>query len=137
MSSLYLKWKVIYKLLRYILQELVAQSNLMKVSLRAPDPLLSILKNVEAWEHDASSLLEHADSLFNVDTIIDDGLTIRIKESLSRIDCAAQTGISFGFDFHVLPKLQNVSSLLHWSLKVLSCSSAPLLKVFTLICCTC
>lgn len=99
--------------------------------------LLRILKNVEAWEHGAASLLEHADSLYNVDTIIDDRLTASIKDSLSRIDCAAQAGISLGFELYALSKLQNVSSILHWSLEVLYCSSAPFLKVFTSIFSTC
>lgn len=110
------------------LKELVTQSKCMKVSLRAPDMLLRILKNVEAWEHGAASLLEHADSLYNVDTIIDDRLTFSIKDSLSRIDCAVQAGISLGFELCALSKLQNVSSILHWSLEVLYCSSAPFLK---------
>lgn len=113
------------------LKELLAQSKILKVSLKAPEMLLTILKNVESWEQEASNLLDQVDSLFfmkNVD-IIDNGLIARIEVFLSRIDSATQSGISLGFEFSHLPRLQNASSILQWSLKVLFfCSRVPSIK---------
>lgn len=115
------------------MQDLVAESKLLKVSLKELAKLQSLLRDCEAWENDALSLLESAECLFNMQDIgieITNGLSIKIDGVLDRINIATTAGLSLGFDFVEIPKLQNAYSTLQWCLKALSfCSSTPFLEV--------
>ncbi|XP_042483738.1 uncharacterized protein LOC122064092 isoform X4 [Macadamia integrifolia] len=115
-----------------ILKELVAESKLLRVSLKEPEMLQRILEHCEAWEHDVHSLLDCVESVFNMQAIdieIMNGLTERIEGLVANIKRATTAGLSFGIDFDEIPKLQNAASALEWCLKVLSyCSSAPSLE---------
>ncbi|XP_043709984.1 lysine-specific demethylase 5A isoform X3 [Telopea speciosissima] len=115
-----------------ILKELVAESKLLRVSLKEPEMLQRLLEQCEAWENDVHSLLDCAESMFNMQAIdieIMNGLTARIEGLVASIKIATTAGLSFGFDFDEIPKLQNAVSALEWCLKVLSyCSCAPSLE---------
>ncbi|XP_077241841.1 transcription factor jumonji (jmjC) domain-containing protein [Tasmannia lanceolata] len=114
-----------------VLKDLVIQSTLLKVYLKAPEMLKSILNNVEAWERDACYLLEVADSLFNMTDIVisvDNGFTVRLEELLSSVKSVTEAGLALGFEFYEMQKLKNASLTLEWSLKALSTYSAPSFK---------
>ncbi|KAJ4954062.1 hypothetical protein NE237_030894 [Protea cynaroides] len=115
-----------------ILKELVAESKLLRVSLKEPEMLQRLLERCEAWEHDVHSFLDCGKSMFNMKDIgieIMNGLTERIEGLVTSIKIVTTAGLSLGFDFDEIPQLQNTASSLEWCLKVLSyCSCSPLLE---------
>lgn len=117
----------------HTLQELVSQSKLLKISLEERTMIHSVLKNCLEWEHDSCSLLEEVDCLFNtnnIDNALINGLIPKIEHLVTMIEAILETGLSLGFDFDEIPKLQNARSILQWCSKALSfCSVAPALPV--------
>ncbi|KAL5994353.1 hypothetical protein ACLOJK_024402 [Asimina triloba] len=115
-----------------VFQELLTQSKHLRVSLKAPEMLQNIMKKVEEWVVDSRSLLEHSDSLSNIHDIslhIANGFSTKIEALINEVDDTIQSGLSLGFDFSEIPKLQNASRMLKWSLKALSfCSISPTIK---------
>lgn len=113
------------------LKELVSQSKLLKISLEERTMIHSVLKNCLEWEHDSCSLLEEVDCLFNtnnIDNALINGLIPKIEHLVTMIESILETGLSLGFDFDEIPKLQNARSILQWCNKALSfCSVAPAL----------
>lgn len=120
----------------YILQELVSESKLLKISLEEKRTLETMLENCFRWEHEACSLLQHADYLFdfrNVDDGMRDSLTSKIEGLLLSLDAMIKDGLSLGFDFSETKKLQNAHSALQWCIKVLQFSSiSPSVEVSSL-----
>ena len=83
----------------------------------------SVLKNCLEWEHDACSLLEDVDCLFNMNNTgnaLINSLIPKIECVVSMIESVLETGLSLGFDFDEIPKLQNACSALQWCNKALS-----------------
>lgn len=117
-----------------MVQEVIAQSEHLKVSLEEPEVLRSILKSCESWENEAHDLLASAESLFDLrdlDNSVSKGLGDRIAELLDRFDKSIKVGLSLGFDFSEISKAQNASLKLRWCLKVITfCSRSPSLEVF-------
>ncbi|XP_010255404.1 PREDICTED: lysine-specific demethylase 5B isoform X2 [Nelumbo nucifera] len=114
------------------LKDLVAQSKFLKVDLQEPAMLLNLLNDCEAWQNDACTLLECTTALYstqNIDIGVVNDLTVKIEKLLTGIKSATTAGLSLGFDFYEIPKLQNTSCILQWCLKAFSfCSGAPLLE---------
>lgn len=113
-----------------ILKDVIAQSKLLKVSLEEPEMLRSILKKCESWENEAHDLLASAESLFDLDDLLNNsvskGLRDRIAELLDRFENSKKVGLSLGFDFSEISKVQNVSLKLRWCLNVATfCSRCP------------
>ncbi|KAK1265891.1 putative lysine-specific demethylase JMJ14 [Acorus gramineus] len=113
------------------LKELIIESKLLKVSLKAPETLGCILNDVEEWQHNARSLLADFESLFDLDNSIsriDDGLSSVIEQLLCKIASCRQSGLCLGFDLDEMQQLQDASSQMQWILKAISfCSRVPLL----------
>ncbi|XP_056174219.1 lysine-specific demethylase JMJ17 isoform X3 [Syzygium oleosum] len=108
------------------LKELVSESKLLKISLEEKRTLETMLENCFRWEHEACSLLQHADYLFdfrNVDDGKRDSLTSKIEGLLLSLDATIKDGLSLGFDFSETKKLQNAHSALQWCIKVLQFSA--------------
>lgn len=55
---------------------------------------------------------------------IDDGLAKKIQDLIISLDAVLTAGLSFGYDFCEIPKLQNAQSFLSWCQNVLSISSS-------------
>lgn len=111
------------------LQELITQSQHLKVALDGPEKLKSILNVVNRWVNDTSSLLEQSKALLYVhrsDIITDSLFTVKVEELLSKINSAIETGVSLGLELNELPKLHQTHSMLQWTLRALSfCSRIP------------
>jgi histone demethylase JARID1 len=120
----------------YILQELVSQSKLLKISLDERRVLESILKNCEEWEHDACSLLQDIGCIFdicNIGDVIGSSLISKMEFMVSKVESITKRGLCLGFDLHEIPELQDACSTLQWCKKALSfCSSAPAFEVILL-----
>lgn len=105
--------------------------------------LEKVLKNCEEWQYHASSLLQDAGCLLNIDDIGDclsNGLLSKIEQLVTSMESITNDGLSLGFDFHEIPKLQNACSMLRWCNKALTFFSAiPAFEVticFSIICLT-
>ncbi|KAK1289188.1 putative lysine-specific demethylase JMJ14 [Acorus calamus] len=113
------------------LKELIIESKLLKVSLKAPETLGCILNDVEEWQHNARSLLIDFESLFDLDNSIsriDDGLSSVIEQLLCKIASCRKSGLCLRFDLDEMQQLQDASSQMQWILKAMSfCSRVPLL----------
>ncbi|KAL2348037.1 hypothetical protein Fmac_002037 [Flemingia macrophylla] len=114
------------------LQILVSQSKHLKVSLEERGTLEVILKNCRIWEHEACSLLDDAQCLFELDDFLDEinsGLICKVEDLIARIQSAITSGVSFGFDFNEILKLQACCSTLQWCKRALSfCNCSPSLE---------
>ncbi|KAJ4712113.1 Transcription factor jumonji (JmjC) domain protein [Melia azedarach] len=109
------------------LQDLVSQSRFLKISLEEQRMLEKVLKNCEEWQYHASSLLQDAGCLLNIDDIGDclsNGLLSKIEQLVTSMESITNDGLSLGFDFHEIPKLQNACSMLRWCNKALTFFSA-------------
>ena len=119
-----------------ILQDLVSQSKLLKVSLKERSMLETVLRDCDEWKNDASSLLQETAQLFDVADICDGSvgiITSRTDCLVARIESVIKKGFSFGFDLDEIPKLKDACSALHWCKNALSfCSGAPSFKVTNL-----
>ncbi|KAA8522400.1 hypothetical protein F0562_013239 [Nyssa sinensis] len=114
------------------LKELVSESKCLKVSMEERTLLQTVLKNCTEWEHNAHSLLYDAECLLNIDNIGDEitcGLILKIECQVVKVESIMKVGLSLGFDFGEIPKLQDACSTLQWCSKALSfCSIAPSLE---------
>ncbi|XP_008437262.1 lysine-specific demethylase JMJ17 isoform X3 [Cucumis melo] len=111
------------------LKELVSQSKFHKVALEESRVLAAVLRKCEDWKDGANSLLQEIDNLWNVDDI-GDGLSncliLKIKQLVDRINAIITAGISLGYDFCEISRLQSACSTLMWCNKVLSlCDAIP------------
>lgn len=116
-----------------MLQELVSQSKLLKVSLKERRLLETVLRNCEEWEHGACSLLQDIWCLLNMtqngDGVIS-GVISEIEHLVTRIESTKNTGLSLGFDLNEIPKLEDACNTLQWCRKALFfCSVLPPYKV--------
>ncbi|KAK3434357.1 hypothetical protein EUGRSUZ_D01851 [Eucalyptus grandis] len=108
------------------LKELVSESKLLKVSLEEKITLETMLENCFRWKQEACSLLQNAECLYDsriVDDGLQDGLTSQIEGLLLSLDAMIKDGLSLGFDFSEIQKLQNAHSALQWCIKVLQFGS--------------
>lgn len=117
----------------HTLQELVSQSELLKISLEERTKIHSVLKNCTEWAHDTCSLLEDVGCLFNMHNLrnasIND-LIPKIGFLITKTESILGTGSSLGFDFEEIPKLQTACSTLQWCNEALSfCTATPTLQV--------
>ncbi|KAJ9173612.1 hypothetical protein P3X46_016729 [Hevea brasiliensis] len=111
------------------LKDLVLQSKLLKITLDERRMLEIILKNCEEWKQVACNALQDAGCILST-SYVGDGknsdLTMRIGLSVTRIESITKAGLSLGFDFLEIPKLQNACSMLQWCNRALSlCYAAP------------
>lgn len=111
------------------LKELVSQSKLHKVTLQESRVLAEVLRKCENWKDGANFLLQDIDNLLNADDI-GDGLSNclipKIEQLVDRIDTIITAGISLGYDFREISRLQSACSTLMWCNKVLSlCHGIP------------
>ncbi|ESW30492.1 hypothetical protein PHAVU_002G157500 [Phaseolus vulgaris] len=108
------------------LQMLVSQSKHLKVSFKERGMLELVLKNCRTWEHEACSVLNDAQCLFELENSlheIDSGLMCKVEDLIVRIQSTTESGISLGFDFNEISKLQASSSTLQWCKRALSFSN--------------
>lgn len=116
-----------------VLQDLVLQSKLLKISLGERAMLETVLEKCEEWKNDACSFLEVAEGIFNMNDIcnrIVNDITSKIEQLFTPIEFIIAAGIALQVDFVEIPKLQNACSRLRWCFKALSfCSIAPSLEV--------
>ncbi|XP_039134068.1 uncharacterized protein LOC120271455 isoform X1 [Dioscorea cayenensis subsp. rotundata] len=113
------------------LQELVIQSKALKVLLDAPEKLQEILKDIYNWKHNSCSLLEDLWSLLYMHDVYikTNDYLVTIEDLLGKIVSATKVGLSLGYEFEEITKLEHASLTLQWSLKALSfCSRVPSLK---------
>ncbi|KAF7810274.1 lysine-specific demethylase rbr-2 [Senna tora] len=114
------------------LQMLVSQSKLLRVSLKETRMLEIVLKNCNEWESDASSLLQDAQGVFELDDVvhgISSGLMSKVEGLIARVQSTTTSGLSLGFDFDKIPKLKATCSTLQWCKKILSfCNLSPSLE---------
>jgi len=112
---------------------LVSQSKHLKVSFKERGMLELVLKNCRTWEHEACSVLNDAQCLFELENSlheIDSGLMCKVEDLIVRIQSTTESGISLGFDFNEISKLQASSSTLQWCKRALSFSNcSPSLEV--------
>lgn len=91
------------------------------------------MKNCEEWQQIACSALHDAECIFCTSYIGDgksNGLVGKIELVVSRMESINKAGLSLGFDFAEIPKLQNACLMLLWGSRVLSfCSHAPSVEV--------
>ena len=100
--------------------------------------LAAVLRKCEDWKDGANSLLQEIDNLWNVDDI-GDGLSncliLKIKQLVDRINAIITAGISLGYDFSEISRLQSACSTLMWCNKVLSlCDAIPSYQVDLKVC---
>lgn len=92
-----------------------------------------ILNNCKKWELEAHSLLDDAQRLFELDNTvhgISSGLLFKVEDLIARILSAIASGLSLGFDFSDISKLQASCSTLQWCKRALCfCNQSPSLKV--------
>ncbi|KAK4422610.1 Lysine-specific demethylase 5A [Sesamum alatum] len=109
-----------------VLKELVLESKDLKVYFEECSLLEKLLKRGVEWEQEASSLLQNAEHLWNID-IIGEGITSclipRLECQVLSMETAVKAGISLGLDFNMIPKLQDACSTLKWCIKALSFST--------------
>lgn len=130
-------WTLIFDVLS-ILQELVSQSKFLKVTLEECRMLAMVLRNCEEWKHEANSLLQDIDHLFNASDIGDglsNCLVSKIEQLVDRINTIITAGFSLGYDFCEITRLQSARSTLIWCNKVLSlCHTIPSYQVELKVC---
>ncbi|XP_022720178.1 lysine-specific demethylase 5B isoform X3 [Durio zibethinus] len=105
------------------LKELVSQSRFLKITLEQQSLLEKVLEKCMKWQHDAYSLLQDVECLYDVTDIGDgrsNGLISKIEHLVNLLESAIKAGLSLGLDIPEIPKLQNASGTLHWCNKVLS-----------------
>ena len=116
---------------------LVSQSKLLKIFLEERRMLELVLKNCKLWECEASSLLDDSQCLFDLDNTVDgisSGLMFKVEDLIARIQSAITSGVSLGFDFKEISKLQASCSTLRWCKRALSfCDCSPSLEVTILL----
>ena len=126
----------IYDEMLYILQELVSQSKLLKISLDERRVLETFLKKCEEWVCDACSLLQDVGRIFNMCNIgdgIGNCVISKVECMVSKVEATMKSGLSLGFNFREIPELQDACSTLQWCKKALSfCSGAPAFEVIFL-----
>ncbi|KAL5098856.1 hypothetical protein RYX36_003183 [Vicia faba] len=114
------------------LQLLVSQSKHLKVHLEERRTLELILNNCKKWECEAHSLLDDAQCLFELDNTVhgmSSGLLFKVEDLIARIQYAIASGVSLGFDFSDISKLQASCSTLQWCKRALCfCNHSPSLK---------
>ncbi|KAK7406134.1 hypothetical protein VNO78_07753 [Psophocarpus tetragonolobus] len=114
------------------LQMLVSQSKHLKVSLEERGMLELVLKNCRIWEYKACSVLNEAQCLFELDNSlheINSGLMCKVEDLIARTQAAIASGVSLGFDFNEISKLQASCSTLQWCKKAFSfCNCSPSLE---------
>lgn len=109
-----------------ILQNLVAESKLLKVYLDECSVAEEVLKKCIEWEQDASSLLQDAENLWKIDSIGDGNtscLIPRFQNCLLSLEPTMEAGFSFGLELNMIPKLQDARFTLQWCIKTLSFSA--------------
>ncbi|KAJ7944914.1 Transcription factor jumonji (JmjC) domain protein [Quillaja saponaria] len=91
-----------------------------------------VLKNCKEWECNAHFLLQDAWRLFELNDNFDgisNGLTSEIEGLIIRTDSMTKSGLSLGFAFPEIPKLEHACVTLQWCKKTLSfCTLSPSLK---------
>lgn len=115
------------------MQELVSQSKLLKISLDEQRRLEIVLKKCEEWEQIAHSALQDAGCMFEMRYIgcgKSNDLVTKFEHLVTRLESVTKAGLSLGFDFIEIPKLQNACSMLQWCTRALSfCSVSPSFEV--------
>lgn len=100
--------------------------------------LATVLRNCEKWKDGANSLLQDIDNLLNASDI-GDGLSNclipKIEQLIDRINTILTAGLSLGYDFREISRLQVACSTLIWCNKVLSlCHVIPSYQVDLKVC---
>ena len=92
-----------------------------------------VLNDCKKWECEARSLLDDGRCLFELDTTvhgISSGLLFKVEDLIARIQSAITSGVSLGFDFSDISKLQASCSTLEWCKRALCfCNHSPCLEV--------
>lgn len=114
---------------------LVSQSKRLKISMEERRTLELVLNNCKIWEYEACSLLDDARHLFELDNTVHEissDLMSRVEDLITRIQSAIASGVSLGFDFSDISKLEASCSTLRWCKRALSfCNYSPSLEVAT------
>ncbi|KAK4260587.1 hypothetical protein QN277_003682 [Acacia crassicarpa] len=114
------------------LQRLVSRSKLVKITFEEIKMLEIVLHNCKEWEAEACSVLEDAQHIFELDNIvhgISSSLMAKVEGLIARMQSTARSGLSLGFEFKEIPKLEATCSTLQWCKKILSfCNLSPSLE---------
>ncbi|XP_051119104.1 lysine-specific demethylase JMJ17 [Andrographis paniculata] len=104
------------------LKDLVLESENLKVYMKECSQLEEVLKKAIGWEHNASSILQNAEHLYNIDVVegISDCFIFKIEQKVLSMDSALRDGISLGLKFNLIPKLEDACSITRWCIKALS-----------------
>lgn len=105
------------------MQELVAQSEKLKICLIEKSMLQKILDNCIQWELHAYSLLDYTECLLKINDIEESstsGLTRTIERQIDSLESVVKTGPCLHFDFVVTQRLHDACAVLRWCLKSLS-----------------
>ncbi|XP_048230426.1 lysine-specific demethylase 5B isoform X3 [Ricinus communis] len=111
------------------LEELVLQSKSLKITFEERRMLEMVLKNCGEWKLVACSALQDTGCILDSSYIgngQNNDLSVRIEHLVTRIESITKTGLSLGFDFLEIPKLQDACFVLQWCSRALSlCYAAP------------
>ncbi|XP_057525455.1 lysine-specific demethylase JMJ17 isoform X2 [Amaranthus tricolor] len=106
------------------LKEQVSRSKFLKVNLVEKTLIETIMKKCEEWRCCACTSLKDVDQMFNRRDVFNrhhSNMILDIEKLRTKVESAANTGHSLGFDFPEIPLLRNAASTLSWCSKVLVC----------------
>lgn len=111
----------------------MSRSKFLKVNLVEKTLIETIMKKCEEWRCCACSSLKDVEEMLNrrdVFNRLHSNMILDIEQLRTKVESAANTGHSLGFDFPEIPLLRNAASTLSWCSKVLVCRvETPSLEV--------
>ncbi|KAL8141640.1 hypothetical protein V2J09_014672 [Rumex salicifolius] len=108
------------------LKEQVSSSKFLRVSFAERSMIETLLKKCEKWKCDACCLLKNTEDVFNVTIVgneISYDLVLKINKLVQSTEGLKAAGLSLGFNFPEMPRVENAFLTLRWCSKVISLSS--------------